>query len=100
MTKKLRKRTVGLFGATLLVAGGSLALGGIGNTVALRGQRGLQNAFAFAPVVGTLAGATALIRQVQRTGKKRVKKKANNVRRRRKRDPDRGSTDPLKLGLA
>lgn len=62
--KQLLKQQKGLVGLSLTGAAGSLALSGLGGTIAGNAQAGLANASSFAPAIGTIAGAAGLMRSV------------------------------------
>jgi len=59
----------------MIGAAGSMALGGIGGTVATSGQAGIAAATSFMPSIGTMAGVGMLTRAVQSIEPKKRKRR-------------------------
>lgn len=72
--KQYRKQVAGLVGTTMIGAAGSIGLSSIGGNVATQGNQGIQNAFSFAPAMGSMIGAGMLMGTVNKTFKQKRRK--------------------------
>ena len=73
--KKSKKQIMGMVGTSMIGAGGSLALGGIGGSAAIHGQQGISNATKFMGITGTMIGTGMVMDSLKKLSPKKKKKK-------------------------
>lgn len=72
--KKGKKQMMDLTETSMLGAAGSMALGGLGGSVATQGQRGISRAVGQSRAIGSMIGLGMLVRGIKQPKPRKVRR--------------------------